>query len=178
MLRRTGHTEATIDLARMAGFYPAGVLVEILNEDGSMARLPQLYQIAQKHNLKIIAIKDLVAYRMRTERLIEKEVSTTIETTIGAFDVVAYRQMTTGDVHLAIRKGSWDDLESVLVRVHSSTEAGEILGTLFKDYGGKLKEALKRIAKEEKGLLLYMRHGENKDAILQKLKALSKKDKN
>lgn len=176
VLRRTGHTEAAIDLAKMAGFYPAGVLVEILNEDGSMARLPQLIEIARKHDLKIIAIKDLVEYRMRTERLIEKEVSTTIETNMGSFEVIAYRQLTTGDVHLAIRKGTWSADEPVLVRVHSSTEAGEILGTLFKDYGRKLKQALKAISEEERGLLLYMRHGEHKEAILHKLQELSKKD--
>ena len=175
VLRRTGHTEAAIDLARMAGFYPAGVLVEILNEDGTMARLPQLLQIAEKHQLKIIAIKDLVAYRMRTERIIKQAVSVKMDTQYGEFDVIAFQQITTGDVHLAIKKGSWSPDEPVLVRVHSSNETGEILGALFDNYGLQLQRAMEMIAKEEKGMLLYMRHGEKGDALLHHLESYRKR---
>lgn len=171
VLRRTGHTEAAIDLARLAGYYPAGVLVEILNEDGTMARLPQLIKIAKKFDLKVIAIKDLVAYRMRNERLIKREVSTKMQTQYGDFDITAFRQITSGDIHLAIRKGSWEPDEPVLVRVHSSTETGDILGSLFEDYGVQLQRSVEMIAKEGKGVLVYMRHAEKSDAILQKLKA-------
>ncbi len=169
VLRRTGHTEAAIDLARLAGFYPAGVLVEILNEDGTMARLPQLIKIAERFDLKIIAIKDLVAYRMRHERLISREIAVTLPTRFGDFEVIAFRQLTTGDVHLAIKKGEWQESDPVLVRVHSSTETGEIIGSLFEGYGAQLDRAVELIAKEGKGVLLYMRHGEKKDAILQRL---------
>ncbi|MCB0599432.1 MAG: 3,4-dihydroxy-2-butanone-4-phosphate synthase, partial [Phaeodactylibacter sp.] len=130
VLRRTGHTEAAIDLARLAGYAPAGVLVEILNEDGTMARLPQLMEIAERFGLKIIAIKDLVAYRMRTERIVKREVSVHLETKYGNFEVIAFRQITTNDIHLAIKCGDWQPEEPVLVRVHSSTETGDILGAL------------------------------------------------
>lgn len=169
VLRRTGHTEAAIDLARLAGFYPAGVLVEILNEDGTMARLPQLMEIASRFDLKVIAIKDLVAYRMRHERLIKREISIELPTRFGEFDVIAYRQITTGDIHLAIKKGEWEEADPVLVRVHSSTETGEIIGSLFEGYGAQLDRAVELIAEEGKGVLLYMRHSEKKDALLQRL---------
>lgn len=175
VLRRTGHTEAAIDLARLAGFYPAGVLVEILNEDGSMARLPQLLEIARKFDMRIIAIKDLVAYRMRTERIIKREVSVNLETRYGQFEVTAYRQITTNDIHLAIKRGHWAPDEPVLVRVHSSTETGEILGSLFDDYGIKLQKSMEMISEEGKGVLLYMRHGEKSDAILHRLHACLQK---
>jgi len=166
VLRRTGHTEAAIDLARLAGFYPAGVLVEILNEDGTMARLPELLDIAARFDLKIIAIKDLVAYRMRTERLIKRETEVTVTTKYGAFDLVAYRQLTSGDLHLAIKRGSWQPDEPVLVRVHSSTETGEVLGSLFKDYGVQLQRSIEMIDEEGRGLILYMRHMEDPDSLL------------
>ena len=172
VLRRTGHTEAAIDLARMAGFAPAGVLVEILNEDGTMARLPQLVKIAAKHGLKIIAIKDLVEYRMRTERIIEKDIELEVPSKLGTFKVAVYSQITTGDRHLAIYKGNIKDSDSVLVRVHSQTETGDILGTLFGEYGSQLKSSLKLIEKEGKGVLLYMRHSEKGDEIIAKLKEL------
>lgn len=173
VLRRTGHTEASIDLARMAGFYPAGVLVEILNEDGSMARLPQLRVLADKHDLKLISIKDLVEYRMRTERIIEKVTETTINSPLyGKLKVSAYKQTTTGDIHLAIYKGEIRSDEPTLVRVHSNTETGDILGILFDGYADKLNKALAKIAEADKGVLLYIRHGEKGDAIIQKLNAL------
>ena len=172
VLRRTGHTEATIDLARLAGYYPAGVLVEILNEDGSMARLPQLVKIAEKHDLKIISIKDLVAYRMRTERIIKRETSVNLQTAHGEFEVIAYRQVTTGDTHLAIKKGTWEPDEPVLVRVHSSTEVDDILGTLFDRFGSVVNGAMEKIAEEGKGLFLFMRHSEKGTSIVAKLKEL------
>ncbi len=163
VLRRTGHTEAAIDLARMAGYYPAGVLVEILNPDGSMARLPQLVEIAEEHDLKIIAIEDLVAYRMQRERIVERELSVEMPTKYGTFNVVGYRQITTGDLHLAITKGTWEEDEPVLVRAHSATEVGEVFGTIFEDYGVLLQKAIELISNSEKGVLLYLRHGEKGD---------------
>lgn len=171
VLRRTGHTEAAIDLAKLAGFYPAGVLVEILNEDGTMARLPQLIEVAKKHNLKIISIKDLVAYRMRTERLVKREASLHIPTAYGVFEVVPFRELLTDDVHLAIKKGDWKPDEPVLVRVHSSSETGEIIGYLFDNYGNHLQKSIEFIAQEGAGVLIYMRHYKNSDAILQCLRA-------
>lgn len=178
VLRRTGHTEAAIDLARLAGFSPVGVLVEILNEDGTMARLPQLIEIAERFNLKIIAIQDLVAYRMRTERLIQREITVPLKTRYGAFEVTAYRQITTGDIHLAFKKGDWEETDPVLVRVHSSTETGEILGSVFGDYGAQMQKAIQMISQEEQGLLLYMRHSEKADAILYHLSEFERKQQN
>jgi 3,4-dihydroxy 2-butanone 4-phosphate synthase/GTP cyclohydrolase II len=174
VLRRTGHTEAAIDLAKLAGYYPAGVLVEILNEDGSMARLPQLIKIAERFDLKVIAIKDLVAYRMRNERLISREISVKLPTRLGEFEVIAYRQLTTGDTHLAIKKGEWKEDEPVLVRVHSSTETGEVIGSLFEGYGAYLNKAIELVANEGKGVLLYMRHSEKQGALLQRLESYQK----
>ena len=176
VLRRTGHTEAAIDLAHLAGYYPAGVLVEILNTDGSMARLPQLSQIAQEHNLKLISIKDLVAYRMRNERIIKREIEVDMETKYGSFTVIAFTQITTGDTHLAIKKGTWEPDEPVLVRVHSSTETGDILGSLFEDYGVQIQQSMEMIAKEGKGVLIYMRHGEKSSSILARLKSYKNKN--
>jgi len=142
VLRRAGHTQATIDLARLAGFEPAGVLVEIMNEDGSMARLPQLLEIAKKHDLKIISIKDLIEYRLKTESLIEREVSVKMPTKYGAFELIPFRQINTGDIHLAMKKGEWKADEPVLVRVHSSCMTGDILGSLRCDCGEQLHHAL------------------------------------
>jgi 3,4-dihydroxy 2-butanone 4-phosphate synthase/GTP cyclohydrolase II len=169
VLRRTGHTEATIDLARLAGFYPAGVLVEILNEDGTMARLPQLIEVAKKHDLKIIAIKDLVAYRMQNERLVSREMEVQKKTKFGDFDIIAYREMTSGDIHLVVKKGEWTEDEPVLVRVHSSTETGDVMGYLFENYGTRLENAMQKIAEAGKGVVLYMRQSEKSDAIFHHL---------
>jgi 3,4-dihydroxy 2-butanone 4-phosphate synthase/GTP cyclohydrolase II len=171
VLRRTGHTEAAIDLARLAGFSPAGVLVEILNEDGSMARLTQLLEIAERHQLKIISIKDLVAYRMATERIISRELEVNIDSKWGPCKVVAYNQLTTGDTHLAIVIGTWNQDDPVLVRVHSSTETGDVLGILFDNHSIQLQQAMATIKEEKSGVLLYMRHSEN-NSIIQKLKEL------
>jgi 3,4-dihydroxy 2-butanone 4-phosphate synthase / GTP cyclohydrolase II len=172
VLRRTGHTEAAIDLARLAGFAPAGVLVEILNEDGSMARLPQLMEIARQHRVKIITIKDLVAYRMSTERIISRELEVTIDSKWGPCRVIAYNQLTSGDTHLAVIMGTWKPEEPVLVRVHSSTETGDILGTLFEDQGIRLHQAMDIIRRHNHGVLLLMRHSES-NSIIHKLKELA-----
>jgi len=171
VLRRTGHTEATIDLARLAGFEPAGVLVEIMNEDGTMARLPDLLKIAEKFDLKIISIDDLVAYRLDKESLIKKEVSLNMPTKYGDFQLHAYTQITTGEIHMALAKGTWNEGEPVLVRVHSSCATGDILGSLRCDCGDQLQKALERIEKEGKGVLLYMQQEGRGIGLLNKLKA-------
>lgn len=169
VLRRTGHTEAAVDLARMAGFYPAGVLVEILNPDGTMARLPQLVEVARQFDLKIISIDDLVAYRMRTERLIRREMETTMKTLYGDFQAVAYTDISTGDMHLVLKKGDWAEDEPVLVRVHSWSETGGILGNLLADYGEQIQFSLKTIAEAGKGAFVYLRQGDKSD-LLSRLK--------
>lgn len=172
VLRRTGHTEAAVDLSRMAGSYPAGVLVEILNEDGTMARLPQLIKIAERFSLKIISIKDLVAYRMLTERIVKVEYKTALETMFGKFDVTVYKQLTTDDYHLSFSMGKIDPTTPTLVRVHSSTETGDILGMLFEGYADQLQKSLKLISEHGNGILLYMRHGEKGESMISKLKQL------
>lgn len=169
VLRRTGHTEAAVDLARMAGLYPAGVLVEILNPDGTMARLPQLVEVAKQHDLKIVSIDDLVAYRMRTERMVRREVSIPMKTIFGDFEAIAYTDVTSGDSHLVLKKGQWEPHEPVLVRVHSSSETGDILGTLLEDYGTQVNTALQAIAQEGKGAFVYLRQSD-KSNLLAKLR--------
>ena len=171
VLRRTGHTEATIDLARLAGFEPAGVLVEIMNEDGSMARLPQLKDIAAKFDLKIISIKDLIEYRLKKETLIEEEVRVNMPTKYGAFELVAFKQLNTGDIHLALKKGEWKKDEPILVRVHSSCMTGDILGSLRCDCGEQLHHAMQQIEAEGKGVVLYMNQEGRGIGLLNKLKA-------
>lgn len=177
VLRRSGHTEATIDLARMAGFEPAGVLVEIMNEDGSMARLPQLMEVAERFNLKIIAIKDMIAYRLAQEVLIKKETTVELPTQFGTFTLIAYSELDTGNVHFALTKGKWSQDEAVLLRVHSSNLLGDVLGALHKNTGTKLHQAMARIEQEGKGMVLYMNQHSKQQRILQELKAyeLSKK---
>ena len=176
VLRRTGHTEAAVDLARMAGFYPAGVLVEILNEDGSMARLPQLVEMSKNMGIKIITIKDLVAYRMKTERLVEKMYETTLQSRFGLFRVEAFRQLTTQDIHLAFVMGDVADGNPSLVRVHSLAETDDIVGILFDGYGQQLSAALDRIANEKRGVLLLIRQEEKMESILAKLEKIKKGD--
>jgi 3,4-dihydroxy 2-butanone 4-phosphate synthase / GTP cyclohydrolase II len=171
VLRRTGHTEAAVDLARMAGLYPAGVLVEILNEDGTMARLPQLMKIAKRFNLKIISIDALVAYRMKTERLVKREMSVKLPSKYGELEVFAYQQLTSGDIHLAIKLGDWLPNEPVAVRVQSSTEPNDILGSLFGGNEASLHQAFDIIAKEGKGLFLYIQQADKGHSMLQRLKA-------
>jgi 3,4-dihydroxy 2-butanone 4-phosphate synthase / GTP cyclohydrolase II len=171
VLRRAGHTEATIDMAMLAGFAPAGVLVEIMNEDGSMARLPQLKEIAKRFNMKLISIKDLIEYRLKKETLIKEEVRVQLPTKYGAFELIAFEQINTGEIHMALKKGSWQKDEPVLVRVHSSCMTGDILGSLRCDCGDQLHHAMKMIEHEEKGLILYMNQEGRGIGLLNKLKA-------
>ncbi len=171
ILRRTGHTEASIDLARLAGFQPAGVLVEIMNEDGTMARLPQLREIADKFDLKLITIRDMVRYRMQTDSLIEKEIGVEMPINWGDFDLQAYRQINTGDIHLALMKGEWEEDEPVMVRVHSSCLTGDVFGSCRCDCGSQLHAAMKMVEKEGKGVVLYMNQEGRGIGLLNKLKA-------
>ncbi|MEJ7627321.1 MAG: bifunctional 3,4-dihydroxy-2-butanone-4-phosphate synthase/GTP cyclohydrolase II [Ferruginibacter sp.] len=171
VLRRAGHTEATTDISKLAGFEPAGVLVEIMNEDGSMARVPQLKEIAKKFNLKMISIKDLIEYRLRTETLIKEEVKVKMPTKYGVFELTAFRQVNTGDIHMAIKKGNWKEDEPVLVRVHSSCMTGDILGSLRCDCGEQLHHAMQMIEEEGKGVVLYMNQEGRGIGLLNKLKA-------
>jgi 3,4-dihydroxy 2-butanone 4-phosphate synthase / GTP cyclohydrolase II len=171
VLRRTGHTEATIDLARLAGYEPAGVLVEVMNEDGTMARLPQLLEIAKKFNLKIISIKDLIDYRLKSDSLIEEMVRVNMPTKYGDFTLVAFKEKTTGAEHLALIKGTWDLDEPVLARVHSSCFTGDILGSLRCDCGEQLHRAMKMVQHEGKGIILYMNQEGRGIGLINKLKA-------
>jgi 3,4-dihydroxy 2-butanone 4-phosphate synthase/GTP cyclohydrolase II len=171
VLRRTGHTEAAIDLARLAGFAPAGVLVEIMNEDGTMARLPDLLQIAKKHDMRIISIKDLVEYRLQHDRLVERVVEVKMPTKYGDFRLIAYRQLTTNDEHFALVKGEWKKDEAVLVRVHSSCITGDILGSMRCDCGDQLHNAMKMVEKEGRGVILYMMQEGRGIGFMNKLKA-------
>ena len=171
VLRRSGHTEATIDLAKLAGFDAAGVLVEIMNEDGSMARLPELSKIAEKFDLKIVSIKDLIAYRLSKETLIHEEERVQLPTRYGMFELIAFKQLNTGDIHLAIKKGEWEKDEPIMVRVHSSCMTGDILGSLRCDCGDQLHKALKMIEAEGKGVVLYMNQEGRGIGLLNKLKA-------
>ena len=171
VLRRAGHTEATIDIAKLAGFEPAGALVEIMNEDGSMARLPELMEIAKKFDLKIISIKDLIAYRLEKETLIKEEVRVAMPTIYGDFELIAFTQLNTGETHLALKKGNWQHDEPIMVRVHSSCMTGDILGSLRCDCGDQLHHAMQMIEKEGKGLILYMNQEGRGIGLINKLKA-------
>jgi 3,4-dihydroxy 2-butanone 4-phosphate synthase/GTP cyclohydrolase II len=171
VLRRTGHTEATVDLARLAGFEPAGVLVEIMNDDGTMARLPQLMEIAKKFDFKIISIKDLIEYRLRTESLIVEEVRVNMPTQFGDFELIAFRQTNTGEIHMALKKGEWEKDEPVLLRVHSSCFTGDILHSLRCDCGEQLQKSLEKVQAEGKGLVLYMNQEGRGIGLMNKLKA-------
>lgn len=171
VLRRAGHTEATIDMARLAGFEPVGALVEIMNEDGSMARLPQLLEIAKKFDLKIISIQDLIAYRLRTETDVHSEVEVELPTQWGDFHLRAYKHATTGQEHLALIKGTWEKDEPILVRVHSSCLTGDIFGSCRCDCGPQLHRAMEMIEKEGKGVVVYMNQEGRGIGLLNKLKA-------
>ena len=171
VLRRAGHTEAAIDLARLAGFESAGVIVEILNEDGTMARLPELVEIAQKFDLKIISIEDLIEYRIKHESLIERIVDVKMPTTHGDFDLYAFKEINTGQEHLALVKGSWEENEAVLVRVHSSCITGDIFGSCRCDCGPQLHKAMELIEQKGKGAIIYMNQEGRGIGLLNKLKA-------
>ena len=171
VLRRAGHTEATIDIARLAGFAPAGVLVEIMNEDGSMARLPQLLEIAKKYDMKIISIKDLIEYRLKRDSLIEEIVRVDMPTKYGHFKLVAFNEKNTNNEHLALIKGDWEKDEPVMVRVHSSCFTGDIMGSLRCDCGDQLHAAMGMVEKEGKGVILYMNQEGRGIGLVNKLKA-------
>ncbi|TCK82705.1 bifunctional 3,4-dihydroxy-2-butanone-4-phosphate synthase/GTP cyclohydrolase II [Albibacterium bauzanense] len=171
VLRRTGHTEAAIDLARLAGFEPAGVLIEILKEDGEMARLPDLLLIAKKFDLKIISIEDLIEYRLNKDSLITKEVSVKMPTAWGDFELSAYTQKNTGEQHVALIKGSWEPNEPILVRVHSSCVTGDIFGSCRCDCGAQLHAAMEMIEKAGKGVIVYMNQEGRGIGLINKLRA-------
>jgi 3,4-dihydroxy 2-butanone 4-phosphate synthase/GTP cyclohydrolase II len=171
VLRRAGHTEAAIDLSRLAGFEPAGVIVEILNEDGSMARLPELIEISKKFDLKIVSIEDLIKYRIKHESLVEKVIDVKLPTTQGDFDLHLFRETNTGKEHLALVKGKIDGSDSVLVRVHSSCMTGDIFGSCRCDCGPQLHKAMEVIEKEGKGVILYMNQEGRGIGLTNKLKA-------
>lgn len=171
VLRRAGHTEATVDLAILAGMEPAGVLVEIMNDDGTMARLPQLMEIAEKYDLKIISIKDLISYRLNHESMIEEKVRVKMPTKFGDFELVHFTQTNTGENHIALIKGEWKKDEPVLVRVHSSCVTGDILHSLRCDCGEQLEKAMRMVEKEGKGCVLYMNQEGRGIGLENKLKA-------
>ncbi|MBT8196763.1 MAG: GTP cyclohydrolase II, partial [Bacteroidia bacterium] len=171
VLRRAGHTEAVIDLAKLAGFKPAGVLIEIMNENGTMARLPDLKEIAKKFDLKIISIDALISYRLDRESLIEKEVEVALPTEFGDFNLCAYKQINNGQTHLALYKGKWEKDEPILTRVHSSCLTGDIFGSCRCDCGQQLEKALQMIEEEGKGVLIYMNQEGRGIGLLNKLKA-------
>ena len=156
VLKRSGHTEAAIDLCRMAGLYPAGALMEIMNDDGTMARMPQLIPFAQKHGLKIISIKDMIAFRLRKDSLVDMGEEVDMPTAYGHFRMIPFRQLSNGLEHFALIKGEWQEEEPVMVRVHSSCATGDILGSMRCDCGEQLHKAMQMIDKEGKGVLVYM----------------------
>lgn len=171
VLRRAGHTEAAIDFSRLAGLQPAGVLVEIMNEDGTMARLDDLLKVREKFQLKLVSIKDLIAYRLKNESLITREIGVDMPTTWGNFDLLAYRQTNTQEIHLALIKGSWEKDEPVLVRVHSSCATGDIFGSCRCDCGPQLHAAMELVEREGKGVVLYMNQEGRGIGLINKLKA-------
>lgn len=171
VLRRTGHTEATVDLVVLAGLQPAGVLIEILNEDGTMARLPQLREIADKFSMKLVSIKDLIEYRLKKESLIKREIGVEMPTEHGYFDMIAYRQLDNDQLHLALIKGTWEPNDPVMVRVHSSCVTGDIFGSCRCDCGPQLHASMEMVQKNEKGIVLYMNQEGRGIGLLNKLKS-------
>ncbi|GHA33296.1 3,4-dihydroxy-2-butanone-4-phosphate synthase [Salinimicrobium marinum] len=172
VLRRTGHTEAAIDFARLAGFEPAGVIVEIMNEDGTMARLPELMQVAEKFDLKLVSIEDLVAYRMQHDSLIVKKEDFEIQTRFGAFRLRAYQQTTNNQVHIALSKGSWKSEEPILVRVNSTLVNNDILGTLTNDADKKLDYMFKAVNDEGRGAIVFINQESRSLNLLNRLEEL------
>jgi 3,4-dihydroxy 2-butanone 4-phosphate synthase/GTP cyclohydrolase II len=171
VLRRAGHTEAAIDLSRLAGFEPAGVIVEIMNEDGSMARMPELIEIAKKFDLKIVTIEDLIEYRLKHESLVEPVVDIDLPTERGSFNLHAFKQTTNDQDHLALVKGTWEKDEAILVRVHSSCMTGDIFGSCRCDCGPQLEKSMEMIEKAGKGVIVYMNQEGRGIGLINKLKA-------
>lgn len=171
VIRRAGHTEAAIDFSRLAGLQPAGVLVEIMNEDGTMARLDDLIKVRERFNLKLVSIKDLIAYRLKNESLIKREIGVEMPTTWGNFDLIAFRQTNTQEIHMALIKGTWEKDEPVLVRVHSSCVTGDIFGSCRCDCGPQLHAAMEMVEKAGKGVVLYMNQEGRGIGLINKLKA-------
>ncbi|OOG77092.1 bifunctional 3,4-dihydroxy-2-butanone-4-phosphate synthase/GTP cyclohydrolase II [Algoriphagus sp. A40] len=171
VIRRAGHTEAAIDFARLSGMAPAGVLVEIMNEDGTMARLPDLVKVAERFKLKLVSIKDLIAYRLKNESLIKREIGVELPTTWGDFDLIAFRQTNTQEIHMALIKGELDPKEPILVRVHSSCATGDIFGSCRCDCGPQLHAAMEMVEKAGKGVVLYMNQEGRGIGLINKLKA-------
>jgi 3,4-dihydroxy 2-butanone 4-phosphate synthase/GTP cyclohydrolase II len=171
VLRRTGHTEATVDISVLAGFEPCGVLVEILNEDGSMARLPELMKIAQRFDLKIISIEDLISYRLEKESIVSRQVEVNMPTDWGNFKLIDYKVETNGQEHLALVKGTWNKDEAVLVRMHSSCVTGDIFGSCRCDCGAQLHQSMQMIEKAGKGVIVYLNQEGRGIGLLNKLKA-------
>ncbi len=171
VLRRAGHTEAAVDLARLCGMQPAAALIEIINEDGTMARLPQLWEVAKRFGLKIIAIKDLIAYRLRQESIVEKGVEVDMPTESGHFRLIPFRQKSNGLEHIALFKGTWKEDEPVLVRMHSSCATGDIFGSMRCDCGGQLHEAMEKINEEGKGAVIYLNQEGRGIGLMEKMKA-------
>ncbi|WP_373776008.1 bifunctional 3,4-dihydroxy-2-butanone-4-phosphate synthase/GTP cyclohydrolase II [Porphyromonas loveana] len=171
VLRRAGHTEAAVDLARLCGMQPAAALIEIINEDGTMARLPQLWEVAKRFGLKIIAIKDLIAYRLRQESIVEKGVEVDMPTESGHFRLIPFRQKSNGLEHIALFKGTWEEDEPVLVRMHSSCATGDIFGSMRCDCGGQLHEAMEKINEEGKGAVIYLNQEGRGIGLMEKMKA-------
>ena len=171
VLQRAGHTEAAVDLARLAGLYPAGALVEIISEDGTMARFPQLIEIAKKYGMKIISVKDLIAYRLKYESLIEKGETVEMPTKYGDFKLIPFRQKSNDQEHIALVKGEWEESEAILVRVHSSCMTGDIFGSLRCECGDQLHLAMQRIQKEGKGVVVYMNQEGRGIGLMNKIKA-------
>ena len=171
VLRRAGHTEAAVDMARLAGLYPVGVLIEIMNDDGTMARLPELVEIAKKFNLKIVTIKDLIAYRLKKESLIIKGAEVNLPTSHGNFRFIPFKQKSNGLEHMALIKGEWTEDEPVLVRVHSSCITGDIFGSLRCECGDQLHYAMEAIEKEGKGVVVYMNQEGRGIGLMNKIQA-------
>ena len=177
VLVRAGHTEAAVDLARLAGLYPAGALIEIINDDGTMARMPQLVKVAEKFGLKIVTIKDLIAYRVAHETLIRKEQEVFLPTEWGNFNLIAYTQLDNGATHLVLKKGEWQEGEPVLVRVHSSCATGDIFGSCKCDCGDQLHRAMQMVEEEGRGLVVYMSQEGRGIGLVNKLRAYHLQEK-
>jgi 3,4-dihydroxy 2-butanone 4-phosphate synthase/GTP cyclohydrolase II len=171
VLRRSGHTEAAIDLCKLSGLYPAGALIEIMNDDGTMARMPQLMAFAQEHDLKIITIKDMIAYRLQKESIVEKGEEVDMPTEWGHFRLIPFRQKSNGLEHMALIKGEWREDEPVLVRVHSSCMTGDILGSKRCDCGEQLHKAMQKIEKEGRGVIVYMQQEGRGIGLMNKIAA-------